>query len=295
MVGWLVAFALSFSVYALKDEKKQGPKANLILSDHNCTSPCKVKLDASKSEAVKGKSISKYVFNLGNGEMIESPSPIIEYTYINYREPSSPQKNKHHKATKYIKWCKEKFKGLEKFEISLTVVQNDNISSKSDKDHLIVKASDILPTVDGDDLIPPKPNQAVSDSTLLGIDLDEDGVRDDVELWINKTISNVNQRKALKQKARKMQENIAVVNDKQASIRASVKSLDASGCLRAVMNDDIEAASDLRKSMEVEFYNTKERLIAEDRENVNFSGSGIEVYSFKTSEEKRALCEFNIE
>ncbi len=55
--------------------------------------------------------------------------------------------------------------------------------------------------IDGDDLIPPSPS-IKSYFTIHGEDVDKDGVRDDIELYINKTFNDSNVRKAFKSDAK---------------------------------------------------------------------------------------------
>lgn len=297
MLRWLFPLLLiSSTTFAHKnDHISKVPEARLRLSTHNCTSPCTITLDGSKSLASKGKSLSRYVFELGNGETIESDKPVIEFTYINFVKTSDQKKSERYKKwKKIIEWANKKFKEVEKFEPTLTVVQSDGNNSKKDKKHLVVKASDVLPSIDGDDVIPPRPDQALSDSTLLGIDVDQDGVRDDVELWINSSITNANQRKGLKQNAKAWQEGLKVVDDKQASIQTTIRSLEASECLIAILGGDIRAQSTLRKKAEAEFYNTKERIIAEDKKGRNYNGATISTYD-PSAKEDRLKCEFTIE
>ena len=44
-----------------------------------------------------------------------------------------------------------------------------------------------LPLMVNGHTLPPKPDKSVNDSTLLGVDVNDNGVRDDVERWIYKT------------------------------------------------------------------------------------------------------------
>ncbi len=257
----LVSILLSSNLLA-HDHNKQ-PEAKLRLSDHECKSPCTVTLDGSKSEATKGKTITKYIFDLGNGEIIESSTPSIEYTYINFVEDKDPKKKvKYKKWKKFIDWCHSKFKKYEKFEPSLKIVQSDNQTSKPDEKKLLVKGTDVLPTIDGDDLVPPKPNQALSDSTLLGTDLDGDLVRDDVELFINKSTNNVGIRLAQKQVAKGMTIELAKLGDNQAVLAAIQVTLRALSCLsdkKAIANQDF--TDYLGGILKVQ-YNTIERIKA---------------------------------
>ncbi len=49
---------------------------------------------------------------------------------------------------------------------------------------------------------PPMPDNQLNDATLLGIDSNHDGIRDDVEIWINRNIEDKNLRLIFKQMAR---------------------------------------------------------------------------------------------
>lgn len=49
---------------------------------------------------------------------------------------------------------------------------------------------------------PPFPDREENDKTILGVDVNNNGVRDDVDIWINRTFMYADQRKALKQYAK---------------------------------------------------------------------------------------------
>ena len=81
--------------------------------------------------------------------------------------------------------------------------------------------------IDGDDLIPPEPS-LMSYFSIYGEDIDRDGVRDDFELYVNKTYKDPNYRRGLKYFAKNYGEfmkatSIEEINRLyQESIRASV-------------------------------------------------------------------------
>ena len=62
---------------------------------------------------------------------------------------------------------------------------DSNESSKTDKQTSNTQALEIYQEINGHRL-PPEPDPIVNNSTLLGIDVNNNGVRDDVERWIYK-------------------------------------------------------------------------------------------------------------
>lgn len=293
----LVFLLFSFSLFAHNHENDKKPKAKLKLSDHECKSPCKITLDGSKSEASKEKIITKYIFDIGNGDIIESATPMIEYTYINFVEDNDLKKKDRYKMwKKYIDWCHKKFKKYEKFEPSLKMVQSDNQISKSDEQKLLVKGSDILPTIDGDDLVPPKPNQIENDSTLLGLDIDGDNVRDDLELWANQITADVGIRKALKQNLKYSRLMFANINDPTLAKLYVKKAMEGTRCIIHQVTKDYADEQGLRKMSYADKliseknsldYNTKDRIMSE----VN-SRKYIEGFSSYQNGDASSKCEF---
>jgi hypothetical protein len=282
--------SLLFTLYSIADDKK--PQSKLNISTHNCTSPCEVTLDGSSSKAGAGKTIKKYIFEYGNGEKIETENPKVTFVYYNYIEGNNPKDNgKYKKLRKYIEWSYEKFRHLEKFEPTLKIVQSDNSVSNDSKQTLIVKGSDVLPSIDSDDVVPPKPNQEISDSTLMGVDLDSDLVRDDVELWINQKFNTIERRKSLKQYAKSLQQTFININNVDLAREAVKKELDASGCLDFVLNGNLTLSNHISKSLEVEFFNTKERLEAEIKIRKYLNGISKSFYDPNATPDKDK-CEF---
>jgi len=297
----LISLLVSTSVLAHKNKK---PVAKLKLSNSKCSSPCTVTLDGSKSKAAKGKTISKYIFELGNGETIESVTPSIEFTYINFKEETDKKKRKNReekykKWDKYIKHCHKRFKRFDKFKVKLSVIQSDNKKSKPSKKVLVVKATDILPTIDGDDLIPPIPNKEENDSTLLGIDIDNDGVRDDIELAINaKFAEKPSTRQAFKQIARINQKVLEDSSDKIKSIANSEKWGEAFSCASwiAVGNTARNELTKSRLEVEALSLNTVERIKADIKFNDHLHGAGISPRVKALPRSRRnELCEFSAE
>jgi hypothetical protein len=80
--------------------------------------------------------------------------------------------------------------------------------------------------------LPPKPDQAVNDSTIEGIDANNNMVRDDVELAIfEKYPNSAKMRAALLQYAQALQLELTAVNSEEIMKNALVKDSAANSCL----------------------------------------------------------------
>jgi hypothetical protein len=299
LIFTFLLFGSSFAT-GKKNHKDKKPIAKLKVSQKKCESPCTVTLDGSKSKAAKDKTIAKYIFDLGNGETIESTTPSIEFTYINFKEETDKEKRKkrlkkYKKWKKYIKYCKRRFKNFDKFKIKLQVVQSDDKTSKSKKKLLFVKPSDSMPVIDGDDIIPPMPNKEENDSTLLGVDSDGDGVRDDVELWINRDVDQSPEvRKAFKQMSKGFQLALSEADDKVKSINNSNKIGEALTCAaeRGGKEDqDFNRFDRLEKNHRSLLMNTKERILANIRYNNQLVGKGAPPRVLEIENQGRSLIE----
>ncbi len=121
----------------------------------------------------------------------------------------------------------------------------------------------------------PQPDPAINNSTILGIDSDNDGIRDDVQNWINKNASSETIRLALRQYATGIRNKYANKDNKEESILATHESLKAQDCLRYKQR---EAQEKNTLSLELEAFhrNTKARIIASDQISSNFHGQLME-------------------
>lgn len=125
--------------------------------------------------------------------------------------------------------------------------------------------------------------------TLLGIDSDNDGIRDDVQRYLNEKYSNkLNVKSALQQHSKAFQEIFSSVNNKSENLIAIRKSLDSLSCLVGI-ETSATAAFPRIKELESYIVNTQERLVANKKAQLNFSGQSIQV-----SENKLSKCKFEI-
>jgi hypothetical protein len=100
--------------------------------------------------------------------------------------------------------------------------------------------------------------------TLAGIDSDNDGVRDDVQRWINEEYpmsTSPSTHQALKQGAKTMQAIVLNSENRAAAIQAQIKDLEAASCLWWIKGADTK----IEKLARAHFYNTPERIQANFR------------------------------
>lgn len=130
---------------------------------------------------------------------------------------------------------------------------------------------DVMVYYDGD-LEPPAPGTA-GDATLLGVDTDNDGVRDDVERWINKKNLLSNQRSVLITFAKHLQSRTQVSQDRATSNTLTRKILNYDYCMKLQFSP--AQLKKLTADVQIEQYNTRERLIEWARTQGNFGGQEL--------------------
>jgi hypothetical protein len=140
----------------------------------------------------------------------------------------------------------------------------------------------------------PDPGEA-GKLTLEGIDSDKDGVRDDVQIWINKKFpvaSKPNTNKAFQQLAKYSQLTLKNYQDKEKATFYHNKEEEALECLMWVMNS-AQKVYRLEKEVAAQFYNTKPRIKAYLTVNSYLHGQGTpdSILGTKDSEMNR-FCEF---
>jgi hypothetical protein len=155
---------------------------------------------------------------------------------------------------------------------------------------LLVKVKDHAMFVVDSSLQVPMPDPKLNDKTVAGIDSDGDGIRDDIQRWINEKYTDKPRTKlAVKQLAMGIQLGLVSASDKAQSIIASKKFSNDLMCLIYVVGD--EQIDDIRIQLRSKILNTKARHYAEIQTNANFSGQSITI-PYK-DEDKKARCAFN--
>jgi len=152
----------------------------------------------------------------------------------------------------------------------------------------------IYKEIDGHRL-PPEPDPQVNNATLLGIDINNNGVRDDVERWIYSTYDKSIERAVLMQRAKAYQ--IIIVEPEKAFVNLPVMQA-ATRCesywsMRAKRKGELVWLDEYREySKEIRpiQFNTAARFLAYDKYNQMLSGG---VFSGDKFEDWKGKCDFN--
>lgn len=160
--------------------------------------------------------------------------------------------------------------------------QNDHEYKNKYKDHVMFVVDESLQV--------PMPNEKLNDKTIAGVDSDADGIRDDIQRWINEDFADKPKVKmAMKQIAMGMQLALISAPNKIQSIIATRKVLNDMDCLNYVVGIDMQIK--VRKTLESKMLNTKDRHYAKIMANDNFSGQNFTVPM--AEEDEKTLCSFN--
>lgn len=125
---------------------------------------------------------------------------------------------------------------------------------------------------------------------MLGVDSDKDGIRDDVQIWIEQNYSSKPLIKlAMKQYAFASQTKFENINDKNLSIQGSYEVIKAASCLNDIQAESgmsLPARIEQYKTIDAMFNNTKERIDANAKASENFNGQTYSLFS------KSEACNF---
>lgn len=143
--------------------------------------------------------------------------------------------------------------------------------------------------------LPPMPDKALNDSTLLGIDSNDNGVRDDVEIWIYTTYDKPIERAVFIQSSRAYQ---IVIQEPEKALDNLHYMHDLVDCksywsLRAKRKGEsfwLEKYRSYSKEITPIQFSTKERFLAYEKYNHTLSGG---VYISSEPSEWKYKCDFN--
>ncbi len=139
--------------------------------------------------------------------------------------------------------------------------------------------------------LPPDPGEA-GKATLLGIDSDNDGVRDDIQRWIELNYPNsAKKRMALRQYSKAMNDALANASDKRASINNAYKTGYAQECLFYIYRElegTARPAYKINDQLLAEFLNTQDRSTAYLNYNSQLGG---EIFSSTPLKFQNRSCE----
>jgi len=162
---------------------------------------------------------------------------------------------------------------------------------------LLITALAAEPEIINGHQLPPEPDPVVNNSTLLGIDINNNGVRDDVERWIYKTYKDKHPihidiamqaargyMKVLEtpEKAREIHDEVNGAIDCQAYYKYDAEFLNEP----LLISDKVVNEYFISKI----YFNTKERMDAFIQYDTLLSGYS---YTLPTFEEEKKACDFN--
>jgi len=173
--------------------------------------------------------------------------------------------------------------------LGFTACSDENDSSS--RNNSTTNHTTTPPTIVNEHTLPPEPNKEENDKTLLGIDTNNNGVRDDVERWIYETYDNPIERGIFMQSARAYQKVIVDPSKAHETVRYSD---DVLSCEFYWIYESSPKPFDKykhfanRKELKKIQFNTLKRHMAYERYNAEFNG---EVFGAPpTSKDK---CEFD--
>lgn len=139
--------------------------------------------------------------------------------------------------------------------------------------------------------VPPEPEQSANDATVVGIDSNNNGIRDDVERWIAQTYPTSAKSRAVAAQGASVFQKTIRVGSKPEALQVEADMSRYTTCLLAVVNDGAQTL--LRhRALKKEFINTPERFAAFDAYDTHLSG---QVFFSKKDKSKEANCDVNID
>ncbi len=141
--------------------------------------------------------------------------------------------------------------------------------------------------------LPPDPGEA-GKVTLLGIDSDNDGVRDDIQRYIELTYpDSAKTRAALRQYAKAANDALENAEDKRTSINNAYKANRSQECLYFIFREkegSADSAYKVRRKLHARILNTRERTSAFFDFNDHLGGEAFSTTPLKL---QHRSCEFD--
>jgi hypothetical protein len=145
--------------------------------------------------------------------------------------------------------------------------------------------------------LPPDPGEA-GKTDLLGMDVDQNGVRDDIDRYIVFSFpDSEKKREGLKQSARYLNAYLRDREDKGKTRENGAANEKAMACLIHVFNGDLDARDKADEEMTAQFLNTPARSLAYRKADGQMGGSSSSyVYSYSEREMfQMAACTFDVD
>lgn len=252
--SWAVVICILFSVSILAEEKSKYLHQPSVYEITPINSP------------VKG-SVGKFSLKLPAGFEVEN----VKVKLVNANDLKKDQK----KFEDISVIGNELNVGVSKLPPGFYQLHVRFIDNKSKKEHVYkTKYHDFVKFIIDESMQVPMPDSSKNDETIAGIDSDNDGIRDDIQRWINEEFSSsMKTRLAVKQYAVLKQAELISSANKGQSIIAVKNSFHALDCLDSIVGhqNEIKIVSELKEKL----LNTKDRLYANMQANQSFSGQII--------------------
>lgn len=144
---------------------------------------------------------------------------------------------------------------------------------KSQKEELFQKNfHDFVRFVVDESLEVPMPNKSLNNATLEGVDSDKNGIRDDIQRFINENFSNKPSTKlAMKQVAQSMQQKLVNSIDPQTTEIYAHKIAEDLSCLNWISSQPLKLVEELQ----IRFKNTEQRIKKTLQINEWFHGGNV--------------------
>lgn len=141
---------------------------------------------------------------------------------------------------------------------------------------------------------PDIPNMSINDQSLFGIDQNNNKIRDDIEIWINRVALNYNERMMMRQYASDLEYRLNALKTKDNDIISHAESskYTTSYCIDFIIGRI--KGKELRQTMQMMVYNTFTRKrLSKEISNYNYVYE-VTVKDMKMGEDYRA-CRFELE
>ena len=209
-----------------------------------------------------------------------------------YRDNSTKE------VTDKVEWIVVPSDAVKMTNTTLTAVQNNPTTLKAKLNSTLSNEINlaITWTVNGHRL-PPQPDKALNDSTLLGIDVNDNGVRDDVERWIYEEYKDKHPIYVdIAMQAARGYKLVLETPERAKEIHGEATAyLDCESYYKTYakyFNEPILVKENVvgeyfRKTI---YFNTKDRMDAYGQYDILLSGDS---YSLPKIEDLKSLCDFN--
>lgn len=152
------------------------------------------------------------------------------------------------------------------------------------------------PVFDGEEE-PPIPTEKELNDSFLGVDKNKNGIRDDIDIWINRTGKNYNERMAMRQLARADQDFVKAAVEKRESDAERLwnKSEEASYCIAVIFPSGEHKGINriMRFKLRTLLASSNKMAVLLIRFGENITKTGVNRWG--RHEDKYRFCEFKIE